>query len=191
MTDSPADLHEPTRAPTLPIADSLPPVPDPVVDRPRFPDGYGVGDDLEGTRTWASVEARLVESKHYWLTSVRPDGTPHAVPRWGVWVDGRFFYDGAPTTRHTRNVEANPACTLNLESGSDVVIVEGDSVAVCASPDGVGARLAAAFDKYSDYRPGPDSWQSPADGGGLRTITPRRAFAWSSFPTDCTRFTFG
>ncbi|NDZ97577.1 pyridoxamine 5'-phosphate oxidase [Streptomyces sp. SID6673] len=177
---------------TLPRADTLPAPSEPLVDRPRFPDGYGISESLEGTRSWASVETRLVESTHYWLTSVRPDGTPHAVPRWGVWVDGRFFYDGAPTTRHTRNVEANPACTLTLESGSDVVIIEGISLAVCAQPDGLGARLAEAFGKCADqgYQPEADSWQSPVDGGGLRTITPRRAFAWSAFPTDCTRFTF-
>lgn len=188
MTDSPNTSPEPALA----SADALPPVTEPRVDRPHFPDGYGVGVDLDGTRSWASVEDRLVGSKHYWLTSVRPDVTPHTVPRWGVWVEGRFFYDGAPTTRHTRNVEANPACTLSLESGTDVVIIEGESVAVWASPDGLGAKLAAAFGKYSEqgYSPGPESWQSTVDGGGLRAITPKRAFAWSSFPTDCTRFSF-
>ncbi|ROZ89180.1 pyridoxamine 5'-phosphate oxidase [Gordonia sp. OPL2] len=174
------------------MADNLPTVSAPVVDRPVFPDGYGVGEGLAGTRSWASVEERLVASTHYWLTSVRGDGTPHVVPRWGVWVDGRFFYDGAPTTRHARNVEANPACTLNLESGTDVVIIDGYSTAVRALPEGLGARLSAAFTKYADqdYRPGPESWQSPTDGGGLRAITPQRALAWASFPTDCTRFTF-
>ena len=40
---------------------------------------------------------------------VRPDGTPHSVPRWGVWLDGRFWYDGAPTTRHTRRRPLNEA----------------------------------------------------------------------------------
>ncbi|WP_262365782.1 pyridoxamine 5'-phosphate oxidase family protein [Gordonia sp. OPL2] len=197
MTESP---HAPTSsAPNsdarpygLPVADNLPTVSAPVVDRPVFPDGYGVGEGLAGTRSWASVEERLVASTHYWLTSVRGDGTPHVVPRWGVWVDGRFFYDGAPTTRHARNVEANPACTLNLESGTDVVIIDGYSTAVRALPEGLGARLSAAFTKYADqdYRPGPESWQSPTDGGGLRAITPQRALAWASFPTDCTRFTF-
>ncbi|ACY20101.1 pyridoxamine 5'-phosphate oxidase-related FMN- binding protein [Gordonia bronchialis DSM 43247] len=173
-------------------ADSLPPVPDPAIDRPRFPDGYGVDTDPAGARDWASAEQKLVAAQHYWLCSVRPDGTPHTVPRWGVWVAGRFFYDGAPTTRHTRNVEVNPACTLTLESGTDVVIVEGNSVAVRARADGLGERIAAAFGKYAElgYSPEANAWESMTNGGGLRAITPRRAFAWSSFPTDCTRFTF-
>lgn len=165
--------------------------PTPLPDRPEFPEGYGLPESTEGLLTWAQVEPKLVAAKHYWLASVRPDGRPHSVPRWGVWVDGRFYYDGAPTTRHTRNAEANPAVTLTLESGTDVVIVEGSSRATRADPEDLGARLAEAFAKYhdDDYRPGADAW-SGADGGGLRVIVPERALAWTSFPTDCTRFRF-
>lgn len=160
-------------------------------DRPKVPDGYGLPETTEGLIDWTTVEAQLRTALHYWLGSVRPDGTPHAVPRWGVWTDGRFYYDGAPTTRHARNVEANPACTLTLESGTEVVIVEGTSQATRAAAGDLGARLAAAFEKYhpQGYEPGPDSWSGP-DGGGLRVITPHRVLAWSAFPTDCTRFTF-
>lgn len=108
-----------------------------------------------------------------------------------MWLDGRFWYDGAPITRHARNVEVNPAVTLTLESGTEVVIVEGESVAARAEADGLGARLSVAFGKYADsgYAPGPDSW-SGAEGGGLRVITPRRVMAWFTFPTGCTRFRF-
>jgi hypothetical protein len=162
----------------------------PQPDRPTMPDGYGIPTTTEGLLPWPRVEERLRAARHYWLSTVRPDGRPHSVPRWGVWVDGAFYYDGAPTTRHVRNLEHNPACTLTLESGVEVVIIEGRSAATSAAPDGLGARLAAAFQKYHpDYAPGPDSWAG-ADGGGLRVIIPRRALAWFAFPGDCTRFTF-
>lgn len=165
--------------------------PQPAADRPVIPDGYGIPTTAEGQLAWEDVEPRLVRSMHYWLSSVRPDGTPHSVPRWGVWLDGRFWYDGSSSTRHTRNVERNPAVTLTLESGTEVVIVEGESVATRADADDLGGRLSEAFAKYatSGYTPGPDSW-SGEDGGGLRVITPHRAMAWFAFPKDCTRFTF-
>lgn len=85
----------------------------------------------------------------------------------------------------------NPAVTLTLESGTEVVIVEGESMSTMADADDLGQRLSDAFTKYkaSGYSPGPDSW-SGKDGGGLRVITPHRAMAWFTFPTDCTRFTF-
>ncbi|RKS75616.1 pyridoxamine 5'-phosphate oxidase [Motilibacter peucedani] len=156
-----------------------------------MPEGYGLPGTTDGLLDWAQVEARLVAATHYWLASVRPDGRPHVVPRWGVWVDGRFWYDGAPTTVHARNLTGNPACTLHLESGAEAVIVEGTSSPARADADPLGARLAEAFAKYAamGYSPGPDSW-SGEDGGGLRVLVPRRALAWFSFPADATRFSF-
>lgn len=162
---------------------------DPISDRPVLPAGYGIPTSSTGLLTWTQVEQRLVAAQHYWMATVRPDGTPHVVPRWGVWVDGRFYYDGAPTTRHARNLADNPACSLNLESGTETVIVEGTSVSTSAPADGLGARLSAAFEKYHDqgYAPGPEAW---VNGGGLMVLTPVRGMAWFSFPKDCTRFRF-
>lgn len=158
--------------------------------RPKIPDGYGLPSTADGLLSWSAVEDRLRVSRHYWLTTVRPDGTPHSVPRWGVWLDNRFYYDGAPATRHARNLEQNPACTLTLESGTEVVIVEGVSEAARAEPDDLGERLANAFAKYHpEYAPARDAWADDL-GGGLRVITPKRALAWFAFPKDCTRFTF-
>lgn len=162
-------------------------------ERPTFPAGYGLPDDDTGLLEWAAVERRLVDSKHYWLATVRPDGRPHVIPRWGVWVDQCFYYDGSPTTRHARNAEENPATTLNLENGWEAVILEGTSVATRA--DGgtgeLGARLAEAFGKYhgDGYSPAADAWAGD-DGGGLRVFTPVTGMAWFSFPTDATRFVF-
>lgn len=163
--------------------------PGPRTSRPNLPEGYGLPQTADGLLAWAAVEERLVASLHYWLSSVRPDATPHTVPRWGVWVDGRFWYDGAPTTVHARNLATNPAVTLTLEDGRQAVIVEGVSEPARADADDLGARLSVAFGKYRDegYSPGPDSWAG-GDGGGLRVVTPRKALAWFSFPSDCTRF---
>ncbi len=165
--------------------------PAPRRSRPAFPDGYGLPETDQGLLEWSQVEARLVASEHYWLTTVRPDGRPHVVPRWGVWLDDRFFYDGAPTTRHAVNLRDNPHCSLNLEDGKEAVVVEGTSAATRADADGLGARLAEAFVKYhaAGYSPGPDAWAGE-DGGGLRVLKPVTALAWFSFPTDATRFTF-
>lgn len=178
----------------LPDASTLHALPPPEVSRPELPEGYGLPDDDTGLLTWPEVEARLAPSLHYWLASVRPDGRPHLVPRWGVWLDGRFWYDGAPTTRHVRNLRANPNVALSHEDGRRAVIVEGVSQALRVTdcgPGEIGERLAEAFTKYThlDYSPAADSWAGD-DGGGLRIITPNHAMAWFDFPRDCTRFTW-
>lgn len=161
-------------------------------DRPVMPEGYGVPETTEGLLAWSHVEARLVDATEYWLASTRPDGRPHVVPRWGVWLDGAFFYDGSPTTRHACNVAENPACALHLESGTDVVILEGQSRPGAPVGAEFGARLARAFGrKYSrqGYTPAADAW-SDEIAGGLRILTPRTGLAWTNFPADVTRFHF-
>jgi hypothetical protein len=157
-----------------------------------MPDGYGLPTDSDGLLRWPQVEDKLVAAQNYWLSTVRPDGRPHVVPRWGVWVDGAFYYDGSPVTRHALNLLHNPACALHLESGTEAVIVEGTSLPTRAEPEDLGVRLAAAFGKYSSagYEPTANSW-SGEDGGGLRVLRPQRAMAWFAFPTDATRFRFG
>lgn len=163
-----------------------------LVDRPEMPDGYGVPETSDGLLAWEAVEARLRDSTVYWLATTRPDGRPHVVPRWGAWVDGRLFYDGAPTTRHAVNLRSNGHCVLHLEDGTRAVIVEGTSRP--ASPPGseLGGRIAAEMArKYGadGYAPEPDSWEGE-DAGGLCVLTPDKALAWNSFPADVTRFRF-
>lgn len=157
-----------------------------------MPNGYGVPDSTDGLLTWPEVELRLKSSVNYWMATTRPDGRPHVIPRWGVWMDGRFWYDGSPDTVHVQNLNHNPACVLHPEGGLEAVIVEGDSEQ--ASPPGpeLGVRLAGQFStKYGElgYSPEPDSWEGP-DSGGLRVLTPIKAMAWFNFPTDVTRFRF-
>lgn len=163
----------------------------PVVDRPVLPDGYGVEPD-GAYLDWETVEERLVEARYYWLSSIRPDGRPHVVPRWGVWLDGRFWYDGSPQTRHARNLEANPACVLHLEDGWAATIVEGRSERSRPIRGELGERLAREYArKYRDqgYQPQPDSW-SDEIAGGMRVLVPAKVLAWSQFPADVTRFRF-
>jgi len=159
--------------------------------RPEVPDGYGVKEDgpfLE----WVSVEDWLIEATEYWLASTRPDGRPHVVPRWGVWLDERFWYDGSPMTRHARNIVANPACALHLESGTTVTIIEGTSRPSEPILGELGERLAAEYARKYErlgYAPAADAW-SGDDSGGMCLLTPAKGIAWSQFPTDMTRYVF-
>ena len=82
------------------------------ITRPKFPKGYV--DKPVSFLTWDWVATQLTEAKHYWLCSVRPDGRPHVVPRWCVYVEGKIYYDGSPETRHAINLQSNPNITVNL-----------------------------------------------------------------------------
>src|SRR5512138_1935351 len=155
--------------------------------RPRFPKGYV--DKPVSYLTWDWVAAQLAESKHYWMCSVRPNGKPHVVPRWGVFLDGKIYYDGSPRTRHALNLEQNPYVSVHLESGLQAVILEGKSEATGKPSAKFGQALSREFKrKYQElgYAPGPHSW----DKGGLFRFTPVQCIAWSKFNEDPTKFIF-
>lgn len=159
-------------------------------DTPQVPDGYGA-ESVEGHVDWSDVEARLRESQNYWLCTSRADGRPHVIPRWGVWVEAAFWYDGSSETVHARNLGEDGPCALHLESGTEVVILEGRSI-VSAPPTGdLGKCLAEEFGrKYAPtYQPTADAW-SRDDAGGMRVLRPAKALAWMNFPKDLTRFKF-
>jgi len=159
----------------------------PKTSRPKFPKGYV--DNPTSKVPWEHVKKQLTDSVNYWLCTVRPNGAPHVIPRWGVFVDGMFYYDGSPETRHARNLEQNPSVTLHLESGSDVVIMDGTSQPAPKPTPELAQRLAAAYcAKYESqgYAPKPDQW----DEGGLYVFTPRQCLAWTVFFENPTKFTF-
>src|SRR5207253_5002058 len=95
--------------------------------RPRLPRDYGVPDVEEGMVSWSWAVARLEKARNYWFSTTRPDGRPHAMPAWAVWLDGVLYFEGSPLTRRARNVTANPAIVVHLESGDEVVILEGEA----------------------------------------------------------------
>lgn len=159
----------------------------PKVMRPTFPPGYV--DKPKGFLTWDWVAKQLTESKHYWLCSVRPNGHPHVVPRWGVFIDDKFYYDGSPETRHARNIMKNPYVSLHLENGSEAVILNGTCAPAGKPSPELGKKLSQAYRKKykSDgYAPQPNAW----DAGGLYVFTPLQCIAWTNMPKDPTKFVF-
>jgi hypothetical protein len=159
------------------------------MDRPHMPEGYLRDELLEGFVPWSHVQQRMTTAHNYWICTTRPDGRPHATPVWGLWLDDTFFFDGSPETTRCRNIAANPAISVHLESADDVVIIEGEAQQLTAPDLSLRERLAVEYGKkYAahGYEPGPETWEH----GGLYVLTARKALAWTSFAKDPTRWTF-
>jgi len=159
----------------------------PKITRPKFPKGYV--DHPVSEVPWEYVQKRLAEAINYWICSVYPSGRPHVVPRWGAYLDGKFYYDGSPETRHARNLETNPNVSLHLESGNDVVIMNGKSQSLSKPDPELARRLSIDYcAKYESegYAPKPDQW----DQGGLYVFVPRQCLAWTKFYENPTKFLF-
>lgn len=83
---------------------------------------YGRESDAQEL-DWEWVEAQLGAAGTYWVVP-RPDARPHPRPVWGVWREGLLNLSiGTPA--NTRALAADPVVTVHLDSGTDVVIVEG------------------------------------------------------------------
>ena len=65
------------------------------------------------------------------LGTVRPDGRPHATRVGARWHEGDFYFLSGPGARKSRNLAANPACTIamRLPDGLDLVL-EGEAAPV-------------------------------------------------------------
>ncbi len=161
---------------------------EPRADRPHVP-GYGVPETLRGILDWAWARERLESAITYWIATADAEATPHMIPIWGAWVDDRWYVEGGPT-RWQRNLRANPKLAVKVESGKEVVIVEGVAREIVKPESALAARLLAGYAKYKaaeGYAADAANWAE----GGLWELTPVKAFAWSVFPTDMTRFRFG
>src|SRR5579875_2497243 len=121
---------------------------EPQARRPQAPSGYSFGKSGAPLLPWSFVEQRLEAAQNYWIATTRPDGRPHVTPVWGVWIGRALYLDGSPATRWARNLAVNPAVAVHLESGEEVVILEGIVNDMTADSD-LGARIIAAWDtKY-------------------------------------------
>lgn len=87
--------------------------------------GYGFTKGKKGLLPWSWAEQRLKKSHNYWITTVKPDGSPHTMVVWGLWQDGRFLFSTGSQSRKARNLEKNPRCIICTEEAHEAIIVEG------------------------------------------------------------------
>lgn len=160
----------------------------PIVARPHAP-GYGIPEQRDGLLPWEHVIERLATARNYWVDTADEAGRVHATPIWGALIDGTLYVEGGPGTRRGRNIAENPNVVVHLESGDDVVIVEGTAEQIVPPDRALAEQLVGAIErKYgaTGYHPTAEQWND----GGLYAIRPRKVFAWTAFPSDATRFTF-
>lgn len=157
--------------------------------RPYMP-GYGVlGPEAgDGLLPWSWAGERLLASHDYWVATRWPDGRPHLMPVWGVWLDGAVWFGSSLRSRKARNLLADPRCSVSTSNAQQPVIVEGRVERL---------RDRASLQRFIDamngkYNSGMDlAFVDPAKNATFR-VAPERVFALdeSQFATTPTRWVF-
>jgi hypothetical protein len=157
--------------------------PTPPATRPHMP-GYGVPASHKGLLPWKWAEQRLARSHNYWLITTRPEGTPHAMPVWGIWVDSIFCFSTGRTSRKAKNLAANPNCVVCNEESREAVIVEG-RVTELTDPDRI-RQLGVVY--HRKYKP----WKLDPNLGPIFVVQPRVVFGMyeKKFADAATRWKF-
>ena len=101
----------------------------------------------------------------YWVTA-RTRGHPHPRPVWGVWWEDHLHLSiGTPLTLQALAVD--PTLTVHLDSGTEVVILEGRAV------DARGeTEVVTEYDRKYDWAYEVDKY------GPLTCVAPETVLAW-------------
>ncbi len=151
-------------------------------DRPHMPEGYGVGDPQYGFEPieWSWVVDQISGARSYWVATNRRNGPPHVAPVWGVWARDRFHFFTDPDSLKGRNIRRDPRAVVHLESGDNVVILEGELLLRPATTEIVTAYEAKYGISFGD------------ELEEVYTLDISKVLAWteSDFPKTATRWQF-
>ena len=126
---------------------------------------YGAGS-AQPRLAWTWVDEQIARAGTYWVDA-RTEGHPHPRPVWGVWYEQRLHLSvGSPVLSGAMSEHA--AVTVHLESGTEVVIIEG---LVAAAVETSAAVIEAYNRKYD--------WDYQVDRyGHLSIVQPSTVLAW-------------
>lgn len=158
----------------------------PIAQRPYFGNTYGISPSAEGLLPWSWAGHKLAAARNYWIGSTRPDGRPHVAPVWGVWMDEALYFSSDPASRKARNLALNPNIVVHLESGDEVVILEG--IVKILDDQQIYKQVARTYNaKYQDQIMNEES-----SDGLVYALHPNNAYGWleQDFVRSATQWKF-
>jgi nitroimidazol reductase NimA-like FMN-containing flavoprotein (pyridoxamine 5'-phosphate oxidase superfamily) len=159
---------------------------EPKASRPQMP-GYGLLDaeSGKGLLPWSWAVERLSKAHNYFIATTRPDGRPHVMPVWGVWLDQAFYFSTGKQSRKAHNLADNPHCVICPENAEESVILEGLAVEVSD---------ASLYKEFAEAYGAKYQWDMEGFAEPLYAVRPKVVFALietgDQFTSTATRWTF-
>lgn len=117
------------------------------------------------------MEARLGREFTVWVTTVRHDGRPHAVPVWFIWLDFKLYFATGSDTQKFANLFHNQKISITLPDTANVLIIEGEA----------HVSDHRTVDIVADYFYHKYEWDFRYDDSALWRlieVTPHKIMAW-------------
>jgi general stress protein 26 len=82
---------------------------------------------MSGHIPWRKVDIWLQSYRSIWLSTTRPDGRPHCVPVWYIWLgdEKRVYIVTHYTAVKAKNLAHQPYVVLTAGNADDSIILEG------------------------------------------------------------------
>jgi nitroimidazol reductase NimA-like FMN-containing flavoprotein (pyridoxamine 5'-phosphate oxidase superfamily) len=154
--------------------------------------GYGIQESKSGLLKWKWATDRLAAGLTYWLATARPDGRPHVMPVWGIWMDSAFYFSTGDQSRKARNLVADARCSVTTEIDpprrpkkgqiKDALIIEGTAEKL------TDQRLIRKFAKLYGAK---YAWDMEGFKEPVYRVRPKTVFGFTTeFTESATRWTF-
>ena len=158
----------------------------PLAGRPRIPAAYGIDKGHGGLLPWSWALDQLRVARNYWVCTTSPGGAPHAAPVWGVVLAGTLYFSTDTRSAKGHNLLQSGRIVVHLESGDEVVILEGTVQRFDRTVDVNG--LAEAYNEKYGF----DMSTLPSAESVWFAVRPSVALGWreSDFGASATRWQF-
>lgn len=107
------------------------------------------GYDPDAGATARRVLPMLADERVVWLSTVRPDGSPHLVPTWFLWDGEALLVWSKPNAVKVRNLRSNPRLMVavgDAQADFNVGLIEAEATLAAGSV----TIPAAFFAKYGE-----------------------------------------
>jgi hypothetical protein len=137
---------------------------------------------------WRWVSTRMEHARNYWISTYSRE-FPSSRPVWGVWNQPRLLFSSG--SQIARNIARDSRVQVNLESGDELVIIEGTAHPL--QEDDLEFWIREYNAKYN--------WDMPHTTDDVFEVRPTRVLAWvcdssgqdggALFTNSATEWSFG
>jgi nitroimidazol reductase NimA-like FMN-containing flavoprotein (pyridoxamine 5'-phosphate oxidase superfamily) len=97
------------------------------------------------------IGTRLDRARIAWLTSVRPDHSPHTVPVWFVRNDNDVWVASSPTSRKVMNLRGNDRISVAIDGSTPNTLVAQARAEILDDLDSLPEIAEAFAAKYDGF----------------------------------------